>query len=175
MIIPLGMNDTNQEAEDRRALYQDAGEWSRHYSTVRMTVATFVITTCVAIIALTTDKGTTSSRVGDSVTLLWLLGLFIFYAFTFLTFKERNKQLTHRRAFAVPIPANKQGKKGASILRDPASWALLFLNTAFAIAAHKATGHLTFVSNGALAKALWVVSGLIALFIVLAGIFGRLK
>lgn len=169
------MNDTNQAAEDRRALYQDAGEWSRHYSTVRMTVATFVITTCVAIIALTTDKGASSSRVGDCVTLFWLLGLFIFYAFTFLTFKERNKQLIHRRVFAVPVPANKRSKKGASILRDPASWALLVLNTAFAIGANYTVAQMTHISNGMLARVLWGVSALSALFMVLAGIFGRLK
>ena len=43
-------------SENRRTHYDDAGEWSRHYSNVRMTVATFVITSCVAIIALKADK-----------------------------------------------------------------------------------------------------------------------
>src|SRR5947207_5847369 len=123
LIVCASMNEINQQPEDRRTLFEDAGEWSRHYSNVRMTVATFVITSCVAIVALTTDKRLNSWRVGDSVTLLWLLGLFIFYAFTFLTFKERNKQLGHRRAFSVLVTAENLAKKGASVLRDPASWA----------------------------------------------------
>jgi hypothetical protein len=125
--------DENEFPENRRTVYDDAGEWSRHYSTVRMTVATFVITTCVAIIALTGDQESVSRRVGDSVCLLWLLGLAIFYAFTRLTFKERNRQLNHR--IKMPLAANEAGiadKEGAKILGDAASWALLIINTLFA-------------------------------------------
>src|SRR5262245_51920155 len=115
--------DEKEFPENRRTVYDDAGDWSRHYSTVRMTVATFVITTCVAIIALTGDKTSVSPRVGDSVCLLWLLGLVIFYAFTRLTFKERNRQLGHR--VKMPLSANEAGlanKEGAKIRWDAASW-----------------------------------------------------
>ena len=123
-------------SEDSRTLYDDAGEWSRHYSNVRMTVATFVITSCVAIVTLGTDRGVPSPEVIKAVSALWFLGLFIFYAFTYLTFKERNRQLRHRKALS-PATTNranlkkKDREKYARIILDPASWALLFLNIAF--------------------------------------------
>lgn len=47
--------DTEMEAETRRVLFEEAGEWARHYSNVRMTVITFVVTACVAILALKWD------------------------------------------------------------------------------------------------------------------------
>jgi hypothetical protein len=47
--------DTSDQAENRRALLAEDGEWARHYSNVRMTVITFVVTACVAILALKWD------------------------------------------------------------------------------------------------------------------------
>jgi hypothetical protein len=46
---------TPDPAENRRVLYAENGEWARHYSNVRMTVITFVVTACVAILALKWD------------------------------------------------------------------------------------------------------------------------
>jgi hypothetical protein len=120
-------------SENRRTHYDDAGEWSRHYSNVRMTVATFVITSCVAIIALKADKPGSSYLVGNGVCLLWLLGLVVFYAFTFLTYKQRNRQLKHRNGLPVCPADFKRDRKTAKIRIDFASLALFGLNFGFSL------------------------------------------
>ena len=38
--------------ENQKLLYEQDSEWARHFSTVRMTVITFTITACTAIVAL---------------------------------------------------------------------------------------------------------------------------
>ena len=168
----MSNHDPTEMGEDYRTLYEDAGEWSRHYSNVRMTVATFVVTSCVAIVALAAEKkpenGIHSPHVGNSVCVLWGLGLFIFYAFTFLTFKERNRQLVHRVHLSVPMPDKDRGKKGARVVRDAAAWAMLSINLLFAFAVYRMPDPITSLSNDLLLQVLVVVSAVSAVFILVA-------
>ena len=120
-------------AENRRALYHDAGDWARHYSIVRLTVGTFLVTTCVAILVLKPERMETDANLGNAVALLWLIGLFVFYTFTFLTYKERNRQLEHRKLMPVDNDDGPDKKRpSGQIAQDAAAYALLVLNCLFA-------------------------------------------
>ncbi len=81
--------------DNRKLLYQEAGQWARHFSTVRMTVITFTITTCAAFIALQKDWPPNKSVV-IPVGILWLLGILTFWIFTSYTYhKIRQQQKNH--------------------------------------------------------------------------------
>lgn len=146
------MNGSGAERlENRRLHFQDAGEWARHYSTVRMTIATFVITSCVAILALKWDAGSekgaappdipaagavsqannvVATHVVNSVAILWLLGLGIFQAFTYYTFDRLNSQLKHRAKLLTDGETPEKIPKHPSM--DHASWAMAVLSFFFA-------------------------------------------
>ncbi len=71
--------------------YRDAGNWARHYSTVRMTLATFFLTVGVGIITARWDKPQwATALVALSIV---CLGVCLYVAFSYLTFQEMNKQL----------------------------------------------------------------------------------
>jgi hypothetical protein len=110
-----------------RSKYADTAEWARHYSTVRMTVATFVITTCVAIVALKPDKLTGNNAepaMVNAVCLLWLLGSAIFYAFTYSTYKALHSQS------GAWVALNKDNKPfGSRIHSDLATYVMFILNS----------------------------------------------
>jgi hypothetical protein len=122
------MPDT-QYQETRRVLLAEAGEWARHYSNVRMTVITFVVTACVAILALkwdadiekkpssqaqaqvatthppateaTKEKEIRAKVVANSVALLWILGALVFQGFTYYSLRRMAAELKHRRHLLV--------------------------------------------------------------------------
>jgi beta-lactamase regulating signal transducer with metallopeptidase domain len=129
MILGSDMNDTNEQAENRRAHFAESGEWARHYSNVRMTVITFVVTACVAILALKwdadvekkmpaapsqgsapttveaaakTEKRVRAEVVANSVALLWILGSLVFQGFTYYTLRRMTSQLKHRGQMRMP-------------------------------------------------------------------------
>lgn len=80
--------------DNAKILFQEAGQWARHFSTVRMTVATFTITSCTAIIALAAKKDglVTASNVAAPVAVLWALGLCVFWIFTIQTYRKLYQQ-----------------------------------------------------------------------------------
>jgi hypothetical protein len=141
----------SEQLENRRLHFQDAGEWARHYSTVRMTVATFVITSCVAILALKWDASpetgapppngpalgelnqadhTIDAHVVNSVAILWLLGIGIFHAFTYYTFDRLNSQLKHRAKLLTDDETADRIPTHPAM--DHASWAIAVLSFFFA-------------------------------------------
>jgi hypothetical protein len=123
------VNVTGEEAENRRAHFAENGEWARHYSNVRMTVITFVVTACVAILALKwdadiekksptappeasapttlevkakTEKQVRAEVVANSVALLWIVGSLVLQGFTYYTLRRMTAQLKHRRQMRMP-------------------------------------------------------------------------
>ncbi len=86
--------------DNARVLFQEAGQWARHFSTVRMTVATFTITSCTAIVALAGKKDglATAPDVMLPVAILWSLGVSVFWIFTVETYREIYRQ---RRSYPV--------------------------------------------------------------------------
>jgi len=93
--------------DNRKILFQEAGQWARHFSTVRMTVITFTITSCTAILALASKTGgfVAPSDVADPVTVLWLLGLCVFWIFTVQTYRQMYHQKKGLSLFLTKVPA----------------------------------------------------------------------
>jgi hypothetical protein len=91
--------------------YKEFGQWARHYSVVRMTVGTFIVTTCFAIMNYRWDSPDIS--LAAFVLLFFLMGCAIFLMFSHLTFKRMREQIEqlniYRRAElkgAADDPAN---------------------------------------------------------------------
>jgi hypothetical protein len=140
----MNSNDKKEDpdwTENRRLRYQEAGEWARHYSSVRMTVVTFVITTCVAILALKWDPEAHNANsikgayVGNLVAILWLLGIAIFQIFTFHTYDRLSRQLSLKcqlKYHADPSTDDANKPCEPKVPWDHASWAIFVLSTVFA-------------------------------------------
>jgi hypothetical protein len=119
--------------ENARMFFVDAGEWARHYSIVRMTVATFVITTCIAILALKWGGPSADSfqqkHIIIAVSILWLLGAFIFWTFTYHTMREFDRQLKRLPDLPDTIPPTPKPKHPSI---DMASFAIFGLTLGLA-------------------------------------------
>lgn len=105
-----GGNDVFRD--NTRLLYQEAGQWARHFSSVRMTVMTFTITACTAIVAFLWKNGAPSVSLGqsvnigdslavDAVAILWILGSSVFSLFTIATYSQIRRQQLKRPALAT--------------------------------------------------------------------------
>jgi hypothetical protein len=151
--------------ENRRTRYDDAGEWARHYSTVRMTVATFALTTCVAIIALKGDESSLTPEekiyMGNSVVILWLLGAVIFYVFSYLSYKQSNRQRKYRKDLPTTMidSKNTDNRGPTSITRDFAWWAVTAITFCFG-----------FFVETEIRQYIWVLLKLATLLLFLCGI-----
>jgi hypothetical protein len=96
--------------DNAKLLFQEAGQWARHFSTVRMTVITFTITTCTAIIAWKWGKREVdNAMVANSAAFLWVLGVTVFWIFTIATYREVDKQRK-----VLPLFLNKTIKRKQS-------------------------------------------------------------
>ncbi|MEM7791890.1 MAG: hypothetical protein AAF546_10860 [Verrucomicrobiota bacterium] len=70
------------------SLMQRNDVWAIHYSTVRMTIGTFVITTCIGIIGFRYDDP--SLQIIIPTTVLWLLAYILFFIFTYHVYCNRS-------------------------------------------------------------------------------------
>ena len=92
--------------DNRKLHYQEAGQWARHFSTIRMTVMTLTVTTCVGIVAwkgqLLFSKGSVNDlnlvRIAAviPVTILWIAGVGVFALFSVETYKQIDRQQIKR-------------------------------------------------------------------------------
>src|SRR5437764_5030437 len=98
---PFTTDNTHFE-NNNRLLYQEAGQWARHFSIIRMTVMTFTVSASTAIIAYlwkgdeVSARGGSNSAVAASVAILWTLGLTVFWLFTFASYTQLNRQQKRR-------------------------------------------------------------------------------
>lgn len=102
-LIEVDLYDPNSVLRDnRKLLYTEAGNWARHFSTVRMTVLTFAITTSVGIMAwrwqeVFAECGSDNlSLISVPVSILWGSGTAVFWAFTYYTFSQIGRQMAKR-------------------------------------------------------------------------------
>ena len=115
---------------NRRSRYQEVSQWARHYSTVRMTVTTFLLGLCVTVISFGCnhlDKYPRQPSVLIAAA-LWLIAVALFTVFTRLTLQMGARAAEHRRNLPVddaPPPARTSS-------RDAASWALTAISFGFA-------------------------------------------
>ena len=94
--------DNTHFQNNNRLLYQEAGQWARHFSIIRMTVMTFTVSASTAIIAYlwkgdeVSARGGSNTPVAASVAILWTLGLTVFWLFTFASYTQINRQQKRR-------------------------------------------------------------------------------
>ena len=72
------------------AHYNDHGNWARHYSTVRMTVGTFFLTSSFAILGL--QWKSPDRALGLFVAIYITVGWIMFLGFSHLTFRKLRQQ-----------------------------------------------------------------------------------
>ena len=115
---------------NRRIRYQEAGQWARHYSTVRMSVTTFLIGLSVTIVSFGWNYWDEKPRVSSVQTAaaLWLVAVGLFTVFTRLTFQMARRSADHRRKLQI----DKQISTSNVSSNDPASWAVAFISLGFA-------------------------------------------
>jgi hypothetical protein len=113
--------------DNQKQLFTEAGQWARHFSTVRMTVMTFTITTCVALIAWKWQTAFDNHHNADGVQqlalpvgVLWGTGVLTFWFFTFYTYGQIRRQQKKRHylpaRFGDRWQANRVQLDGASLV-----------------------------------------------------------
>jgi hypothetical protein len=113
--------------DNRKLHYQEAGQWARHFSTIRMTVMTLTITTCVAIIAWKWQPIFNDQTKGDSIKMLativgilWGTGVITFWLFTYHTYSQIRRQQEKRpflpSSFSDHAKPNSAQFDGASLV-----------------------------------------------------------
>jgi hypothetical protein len=78
------------------ALYRDAGDWARHFSTVRLTIAMVLVFGGMGLNFVWSFTGYTDLFWAGAI--LWSTGLGLFYYFSFLVRKMQNRQREIRNA-----------------------------------------------------------------------------
>jgi len=117
-------------ANDNRKLhYQEAGQWARHYSIVRMTIATFAVTACATLIGLKWDELASNEYVWNAPICLWLFASLIFMAFTYQTFDRLNSQMKYKDL--LPSQTGEPKGKRAWMLIDAGAIAVSLLTILF--------------------------------------------
>jgi hypothetical protein len=114
-----------------RVRFQEAGNWGRHYSTVRMGVTTFLISLSIGILAFNWQYWAPRPRptfIYISI-VIWLLAAFLFAEFTARTYKAAKREVKHRRRLSVgDTDPHKE-----PVAFDSACLAMLLLTIAFGI------------------------------------------
>jgi hypothetical protein len=116
--------------ENRRVRFQDSGDWGRHYSTVRMTVTTFLVGLSLGIISFKWENlklPPAAMFVGLS-TLIWISAVALFIAFTWLTYHEMARARKLDLSDTVV-----DHRKTLYPRRDPASWVLIIVTLVFGV------------------------------------------
>jgi hypothetical protein len=119
--------------ENRRTRYQEAGEWARHYSTVRMTTTTVLVSLSIGILSFKWDPAAQPPQIFvDFAGLVWTAALFLFVLFTHYTYREMQNAREHRNRLPA-LQGETAFKKQFHPRQDVASWLLLGLTLIYAI------------------------------------------
>lgn len=90
--------------ENRRTRFSDAGGWAIHFSIVRMTVSTFLITAAWGLVSVKWDEY--SRPLALAALCIWGLAGFFLFIFTKATYDRSAKQ----KEWQTELPTCRQGK-----------------------------------------------------------------
>jgi hypothetical protein len=88
------VTSSGDAATNTRSRFADAGAWAMHYSTVRMTISTFFITTTWAVISLRWDDY--SPELLQAALVVWLFAGAFLFVFTGLTHRAASRQQEYK-------------------------------------------------------------------------------
>ncbi|MGH7938559.1 MAG: hypothetical protein ACRD5Z_02205, partial [Bryobacteraceae bacterium] len=121
-------------AQNCRARYQENGSWARHYSTVRVTVATFLVPVSLGILAFSWKPPQHPPLIFVALSgVMWSIAVILFLSFTRQTYGEMERAREKRTR--MPDRAGDSQGEGKQIhpRRDIASWVLALLTIAFGL------------------------------------------
>ena len=128
----LVTGDTPEHIQNRRVRFGENGNWARHYSTVRMTTTTFLVSLSIGILSF---KWNPPARPEPTFLNLaggvWIGALCLFLAFTRYTYGEMERARLRRRA--LPEGANAEPDKPLHPRQDVASWIMILVTIAFGL------------------------------------------
>lgn len=143
---------TTEHILNRRSRFTEHGNWARHYSTVRMTVTTFLVSLSIGILSFKWEpaKGRPDLKFIDLAAGVWVAALFLFLIFTHYTYREMANARRLRRLLPSGDERPSADKKRRPIhaRQDSASWILIILTGIFALL-------LLRVANIRFAKPVW--------------------
>ena len=128
----LVTGDTPEHIQNRRVRFGENGNWARHYSTVRMTTTTLLVSLSIGILSFrwsppAKPEPTFLNLAGG----VWIAALCLFLAFTRYTYGEMERARLRRRA--LPEGANPEPDKPLHPRQDMASWIVIVVTAAFGL------------------------------------------
>jgi hypothetical protein len=121
-------------AQNCRTRYQENGSWARHYSTVRMTVATFLVPVSIGILAFNWKPPLHPPISFVALSgVLWSIAVVLFLTFTRLTYGEMEKAREKRARLPDRSQASTNAVSAVHPRSDVASWVLALVTIAFGL------------------------------------------
>ncbi len=128
---------TTEHILNRRGRFAEHGNWARHYSTVRMTVTTFLVSLSIGILSFKWEptKGQPNLKFIDLAAGVWVAALFLFLIFTHHTYREMANARRLRRLLPSGDnkPSSRKKRHPIHTRQDSASWILIILTAVFAL------------------------------------------
>jgi succinate dehydrogenase hydrophobic anchor subunit len=128
----LVTGDTPEHIQNRRVRFAENGNWARHYSTVRMTTTTFLVSLSIGILSFKWNPPAkpevTFSNLAGGV---WIAALCLFLTFTRYTYGEMERARLRRRA--LPEGAKTEADKSLHPRQDMASWLMIVVTGVFGL------------------------------------------
>ena len=128
----LVTGDTPEHIQNRRVRFGENGNWARHYSTVRMTTTTILVSLSIGILSFKWDPpakpALTFLNLAGGV---WIAALCLFLTFTRYTYGEMERARLRRQA--LPEGAKPEPGKPLHPRQDPASWIMIVVTAAFGL------------------------------------------
>ena len=124
--------DTPEHIQNRRVRFRENGNWARHYSTVRMTTTTVLVSLSIGILSFKWNppakpEPTFVNLAGG----VWIAALCLFLVFTRYTYGEMERARLRRRA--LPEGAKLEPDKPLHPRQDMASWIVIVVTAAFGL------------------------------------------
>ncbi len=128
----LATGDTLEHIQNRRVRFGENGNWARHYSTVRMTTTTVLVSLSIGILSFKWNPpakpALTFLNLAGGV---WIVALCLFLAFTRYTYAEMERARVRRRG--LPEGATPEPDKPLHPRQDMASWIVIVATVAFGL------------------------------------------
>ena len=128
----LVTGDTPEQIQNRRVRFGENGNWARHYSTVRMTTTTFLVSLSIGILSFKWNPPAkpelTFLNLAGGV---WIAALCLFLAFTRYTYAEMERARVRRRS--LPEGEKPEPDKPLHPRQDMASWIMMVVTAAFGL------------------------------------------